>query len=288
MRSPSRKLLDSVFEIPAPEYIVFRHEPAGPWSRMLAVAIDQFTILATMFALTMALIVLAIFLSLLPEGMDAERMVSGLGLFLIMVLFFAINWLYFSLFEWLNRGRTVGKMALGLRVVSVDGTAVDMGQVFIRNLLRVADMTPAFSLWVFYLLPAYAVGAASLFATGRSWQRLGDLAAGTLVVRDRRKRTRDVIVEEGDRIRALSAELNPRTLPSPVLTQGLNDFVSRWRALNPARAEEIARGIEEHLRRMFGARHLNCNALELVLACHYHLYSMSRRDHTQLQGATAQ
>ncbi len=76
-------------------------------------------------------------------------------------------------FETLNRGRTIGKMAVGIRVMRAGGTPVGFITSAVRNLLRIVDFLPGF----------YAVGMISILATQRN-QRLGDLAAGTLVVRD--------------------------------------------------------------------------------------------------------
>src|SRR5262249_16919415 len=74
-----------------------------------------------------------------------------------------------------NRGRSVGKLAAGLRVVRVGGDAEGFLTAAVRNFLRIVDFLPAF----------YVVGVTSILATSRN-QRLGDLAAGTIVVRERR------------------------------------------------------------------------------------------------------
>jgi uncharacterized RDD family membrane protein YckC len=76
-------------------------------------------------------------------------------------------------FETLNRGRSIGKMAVGIRVVRVGGNPVGFVTSSVRNLLRIVDFLPLF----------YAVGIVSVLASQRN-QRLGDMAAGTLVVRD--------------------------------------------------------------------------------------------------------
>jgi hypothetical protein len=81
------------------------------------------------------------------------------------------------LFECLNHGRTPGKLAMGLRVVSADALPVGWTASLVRNLLRVADMLPAL----------YAFGLASILI-GRDGKRLGDRVAGTLVVHDRAAR----------------------------------------------------------------------------------------------------
>ncbi|MGZ6953963.1 MAG: RDD family protein, partial [Acidimicrobiia bacterium] len=82
------------------------------------------------------------------------------------------------LFEVFNRGRTPGKAAAGLRVVRLDGSPVGVGPSLIRNLLRIVD---GWMLLTFLLAP---IGFITAFASRHS-QRLGDLAAGTVVVRER-------------------------------------------------------------------------------------------------------
>jgi len=95
--------------------------------------------------------------------------VAGNGPYLIVV--FIVFWLYPVLFEVLDRGRTPGKRALGLRVIATNGAPVGWLASFSRNLLRVVDMLPV----------AYAVGLVTSLAD--PWgRRLGDMVAGTLVV----------------------------------------------------------------------------------------------------------
>jgi hypothetical protein len=90
------------------------------------------------------------------------------------VLSFLVLFGYDVLFETLHSGRTPGKQLTGLRVVREGGAPVRFLTSAVRNLLRLVDILPT----------AYLVGMISILATARN-QRLGDLAAGTLVVRDR-------------------------------------------------------------------------------------------------------
>lgn len=95
---------------------------------------------------------------------------GGVGWSLILIGAFVLEWLYPVLFE-VRRGATPGKSALGLRVVHDNGTPVSFAASMIRNLLRVADILPFL----------YGFGLASMLID-RDFRRLGDLAAGTLVV----------------------------------------------------------------------------------------------------------
>lgn len=99
---------------------------------------------------------------------------SGFVAALAVVASFAVFIAYDICFETLASGRTPGKRATGLRVVTVGGAPVRFMTSAIRNVLRLVDLLPG----------VYMVGIIAIVATKRN-QRLGDLAAGTLVVRER-------------------------------------------------------------------------------------------------------
>jgi uncharacterized RDD family membrane protein YckC len=147
-----------------PEAVVLDFERAGAASRTLAFAIDALALTATLVAL------LLITLSVLgddPEGTGAAlfAVFSSLGMVIV----------WFTAFETLWRGRTLGKAALGLRVISADGTTVRFQQAFLRAAVGLVD---------FFLVPIGFIAVVTLLLSPRD-QRLGDMAAGTLVVRER-------------------------------------------------------------------------------------------------------
>lgn len=147
-------MIDTVFRLETPEGIDLSISPAGPVARGLALAIDS----AIRWG---ALLVVGVSLSSLGG--------AGIGIFL--VLLFLAEWFYPVFFEVLYNGQTPGKRALGLRVVNADGTPVSWSASLIRNLLRVADVLPVL----------YVAGVVSILCSEKL-QRLGDLAAGTLVI----------------------------------------------------------------------------------------------------------
>ena len=149
----------SALRIHTPEGIEFALPLAGPFSRMLALAIDLAAIAALDSVLQKILGAFAIF------GEDIAR-----GLHVI--FYFALTLVYAAACEWIWRGQTIGKRLLGLRVVDSRGLRLEPAQVIVRNLMRLLDALP-----VFYLVG----GAACVF--NRYHQRLGDLAAGTVVIR---------------------------------------------------------------------------------------------------------
>jgi uncharacterized RDD family membrane protein YckC len=99
------------------------------------------------------------------------RMAQGL----LLLSWFLLDWIYPVIFEAGKRGATPGKRAVGLRVVQATGSPITVGQAVVRNFLRFIDGMPLFT---------YAFGVTSCLASKR-FQRLGDLAAGTVVIYDR-------------------------------------------------------------------------------------------------------
>ncbi|MFV0277369.1 MAG: RDD family protein [Parahaliea sp.] len=146
--------LDTLHQVVTPENIDLQAECAGPVSRCLALLVDL-----GLKALLM-----------LPLGL-AAALLDRVGGGLLLLGWFVLDWFYPVLFEVLRAGQTPGKRALGLRVVHLDLSPVGWNASLIRNLLRTVDFLPI----------AYLLGLASMCMTSR-FQRLGDLAAGTLVI----------------------------------------------------------------------------------------------------------
>ncbi len=142
---------------------------AGIGSRFIALLVDSLIWFAGFLVLV---VLLAIFL----PGIKAFSKISEQWVVAIVIfIFFLLNWGYFTLFEAFWNGRTPGKRVARIRVIQRSGRAIGLFESMARNLVRYVDMQP---------FPLYAVGVISIFVT-RQHQRLGDLAAGTLVVRDR-------------------------------------------------------------------------------------------------------
>jgi len=202
---PAPLKLDSCLQLETPEGIDLLLRPAGPVSRARAWLIDSFC--------SMVLIML---LSLLLSGFDV------LGKGLLTILFFVINWGYPILFEVLWQGRTLGKKVVGLCVVHDDGTPIGWPASIIRNLLRTADMLPF----------GYGVGLASCLLQ-KQFKRLGDLAAGTLVVYQPKE------VEARPELPIAEPVRLPFVLPLDE-QRALLDFAERSGQLSSARRVELA------------------------------------------------
>ncbi len=150
--------------IATPELIALEFAPAGVGSRGLALFLD-YTLQGG--ALLIALICWAMADLRLPGQAVAWMRAAWI------LIPFLLQWGYFAFFEAFWKGQTPGKRMLRLRVISESGRAVTFWEALLRNLLRVVDFLPAL----------YTAGAVSIFWTRRQ-QRLGDLAAGTLVVHE--------------------------------------------------------------------------------------------------------
>jgi len=111
---------------------------------------------------------------LLPAVHTFNRISAQWAEALVIFIFFLLNWGYFTLFEAFWNGRTPGKRVARIRVIQRSGRSIGLLESMARNLVRYVDQLPFF----------YGVGVIAMFVT-RQHQRLGDLAAGTLVVRDR-------------------------------------------------------------------------------------------------------
>ncbi len=156
-------MIDTTHHVETPEGVDLELRAAGPLLRGVAFGID----------LLIRLIIYAI--AALAFGWFA----GGRGVLLIVI--FITEWFYPVLFEVLNHGKTPGKHAMRLCVVCNDGTPVNWGSAVMRNLLRVVDSLPFISPVV--PIPLYTFGLLSMLFSGQ-FRRLGDLAAGTLVVYD--------------------------------------------------------------------------------------------------------
>jgi uncharacterized RDD family membrane protein YckC len=153
-------------EVISAEKVPIVYHVAGLGARFLAWLIDLQLIFATFF---IALLV--------GQVWDLAR--EGFGVAFVLVATFLVQWGYFLLWEWLWYGQTPGKRLLGIRVIDWQGSSISFGQAATRNVLRVADGLP---LLLPGLMPVmYGVGFLAA-ACNREQRRLGDLAAGTLVV----------------------------------------------------------------------------------------------------------
>jgi len=163
--------LDTVVAIEAPEHIVFSHRIAGPGRRAVAYVLDLIICYGAVFIFAILLLFASGGAAAITGAMGG---LEGVGVGLILLAVFAAQWVYFVVWEgW--TGRTPGKSALRLRVLTTSGRPIHFTDAALRNILRAADALPN----------AYVVGLVSMALT-RRFQRLGDLVAGTMVILESR------------------------------------------------------------------------------------------------------
>lgn len=230
--------VDTSFELETPEHISFRYQLAGPARRAAAYLVDFFV-----RAIVIAVMALVIGLTSSASGEDLQGFENGV----LLLLFFALEWGYYVVFDLLSNGASPGKKAFRLRVIHQDGRPISLADSMLRNLLRAADLLPFF----------YAVGVVSMLIDSK-FRRLGDLVAQTLVVHE--GHTRLFVPPPSDRsIDIAGLVARPRLSASE--RDALLLFSRRLPSLSHARAEELA---------------------EIVAPVFVHRYSLEKPDQVDL------
>lgn len=212
--------LEDRIAISTPEGIELQLALAGTASRFIAAIAD--------LALQIVLLLLAAFAAFHLLG-------RGLGTAAFAMAAFAVLFLYDILFEVLAGGRTPGKRMTHLRVVRARGEPVDLPSSAVRNLLRLVDVLPV----------AYLAGLLSILLTKRN-QRLGDLAAGTLVIRDTpRGRATEAQGSHGEPLSAASWDVSA---VSGEELAAVRRFLVRREGLDRRARRELAHRLEQGLR----------------------------------------
>jgi uncharacterized RDD family membrane protein YckC len=157
--------------IETPERVPLHFALASIGNRFLACASDHGLQALTLLVVFIALLMIDNYASVEQRLSDTPKWVYAV----LIVLIFLVQSSYFALFEWLWNGQTPGKRWLKLRVIREDGRPITFWEAAVRNLLRIFDMMPA---------GFYSIGLISVFISERD-QRVGDLFAGTVVVRER-------------------------------------------------------------------------------------------------------
>ena len=163
--------------IETPERVPLAFALASIGNRFLAAAIDHFIQYFSIFVVSW------LFLSIsgyggLGEDLGLLREMPKWTIAIMIFILFLIFAGYFIFFEWLWDGQTPGKRLMKLRVIREDGRPITLWEAIARNLLRVFDAVPGF------LIPIYSVGLIVIFLNNRD-QRVGDIFAGTVVIRER-------------------------------------------------------------------------------------------------------
>jgi uncharacterized RDD family membrane protein YckC len=200
----NKAMIDTRRPIQTPEGVELGLRVAGPVPRAYAWIID-------LFIRTAIYIVFVLLLSVLGN--------FGMGLFLIIV--FLLEWFYPVFFELYKQGATPGKRSLGIKVVNDDGTEVTVQSSLIRNLLRGIDFLPFL----------YGFGLITMLFN-QDFKRLGDYAAGTIVIYQDKLKEAAAIMQEA-----------PKTPPVPLTAseqKAVIQFAERLNLFTPQRCSELA------------------------------------------------
>lgn len=203
--------LDTRYQVETPEGIDLPLRPAGLMPRALAFSLD--------------LLIRGLILGLM---FGVLALLGDFGVGLGSILLFVVSWLYMVLFEVLNQGRSPGKHMMGLRVVHDDGTPIGWAASLTRNLLRFVDMLPL----------GYCIGAVSCLQHP-TFKRLGDLAAGTLVIYQEQRLRRPQLPE--------AMPLRAPFILNLAEQRAILGFAERQSELSPARVQELAAILAEPL-----------------------------------------
>src|SRR5262245_6051727 len=199
-------MLDTTRRVATPEGIELTLRLAGPVPRAFAWAIDLAIRVAVLFAVSM---------------LAAALGRAGVGVILLTAFF--VEWLLPAWFEAAWNGQTPGKRAMGIAVLNDDGTPLRWPGALTRNLLRAADFLPVF----------YGIGLAAMLAN-RDFKRLGDLAAGTVVV------YRENAKQAADRMIPAAAPVVPSIELGLDEQRALLELAERSETLTRERLEELA------------------------------------------------
>jgi uncharacterized membrane protein SpoIIM required for sporulation/uncharacterized RDD family membrane protein YckC len=215
--------LDRRVEVETPEHVVVGYALADLGSRFVALLLDGLIIVSSLLVFVIGVPLLAYALGLSGAGLLPLWMV------LITIAGFVFTWGYFVYFEGFRGGQTPGKRRMGIRVVRDGGYPLDARGAVVRNLLRVLDAQP---------FPTWLVGGTVMLFHAET-KRLGDLAAGSLVVRER---TATVLPEESN--------ISGEAAGPPRLSEAEWDALSRYAARHP----DLALGVRRRIAGVLAAR----------------------------------
>jgi uncharacterized RDD family membrane protein YckC len=214
--------------VTTPERIVFDYPLGGPFRRFCAYLVD------------LGVLILLVVVAFVAATVMAAGTTAGMGPAL--VGYFLITWGYGAFCEGVFNGQTLGKRALGLRVISERGVPITGTQAVLRNLVGSVDGLIPFT---------YLLGLASMLLT-RKFQRLGDLAAGTMVIVEERRPRLGLVRTRDRQVLSVLDRLPVRIAAGPKLARALSDYVRRRHRFGHALREELAEPLARPLRQRFG------------------------------------
>lgn len=240
--------------IETPEHIELQFTLAGIGTRFLAWTVDKMVQLGGILVLVLAVSSLFFVMEYtLPAADFITRTVKKAGPWILAVAVVVLGIImsgYFILFEYFWSGSSPGKRSMNIRVIRKDGRPITLFDSAVRNILRVVDI----------LFMVYPIGLAVMFIDSKN-RRLGDLAAGTLVILENRNKTA-LVREPMENHRGAEPEI--REAAGRISRENyrlIRKFLSRKAGLDLDHREEIAREI---FRRTFGGSAFRYNKLSEI------------------------
>jgi uncharacterized RDD family membrane protein YckC len=276
--------IDNSLRITTPENISFQYQLAGPFRRFFPYVLDLIIISAAYSAAVFLIVLLGSFvivplMSFLGLKALLDFFLAG-SIALVVVGYFLVYWFYGAYCETYFNGRTIGKMATSMRVISTDGHAIDGVQATLRNFFRWIDLMPLLPVATLlesteleggWPIPTCMLGLVTMAVTPR-YQRLGDLVAGTMVVNEEPQLSPDVRTFQDERVALLAEEIPESFYVSASLARAIADYVDHREQVGIARAQEIARKLAAQLRDVFHLPHDTDEDL-LICSLYYKVFS---------------
>lgn len=271
---PAAVAVDTTIAVVTPENIAFDYQLAGPFRRLPAYLID----IAVRWII---LLVFVVFIWLIGGLVP----LSGLSPFaeaFTMIAYFLMTNFYGTVMESSFNGKTFGKWSCGIRAINIDGSPITLRGAFLRNLLRVADLAPYAVITEViedappvFLLPTGIFGVVVMVCT-RRMQRLGDLAAGTMVIVDEREWRLPKSATSDPRVPALASYLPGDFEVTRGMARTLAVYAERRNHLTPVRRREIAKKLTVPLAERFGFR--DDIDPDLMMMAMYHRHFLHESD----------
>jgi uncharacterized membrane protein SpoIIM required for sporulation/uncharacterized RDD family membrane protein YckC len=223
---------EQTVDVETPELVVLTYSIAGIGSRAMAAITDLLIVLAA--SLLLGIVAVGV---IAAGGFAGFNVGGSWGMAILVLVQFALLWGYYVLFEGLMDGQTPGKRLHRIRVVREGGYSVTFGASAVRNLIRVLDMQPLF---------LYLVGMISVLATRRG-RRLGDIVAGTIVVREDARQAAEIPSTTAATSATQASALHTQLSEDEYVV--LRRFVERWASLEALKRAALA----QQLAMRFGA-----------------------------------
>ena len=245
----SEKKIDCSVRVVTHENIEFEYALAGPFHRLPAFLCDL---------VIRIVIILGIGIALTAASPITSMLSTAFGTVVGLLCYFFFSWFYGIVFETRFNGRTPGKMLFQLRVISADGRPINGIQAALRNFLRVVDLGVPLSIQFFsvdappmYLIPTYSIGFVAFYLSPQ-FQRIGDLAAGTIVVAENQSHKPLIRRPDDDRVYALIELIPPSFAVTNSMARTLGQFMETRGRLHPRRRSEVARHLSAPILKHLG------------------------------------